>query len=161
MPIRGEANLNKLLRNLNPERNPGEYVFCTFDPAALPDRLDPLLSFRERERLTVILPQAQADELGLLYSVICAWITLNFHSALDAVGLTAAVSSALAQNGISCNLVAGYFHDHIFVPLQDAERALRILHDLLQQAVTTIRAFPNAIIGLTSRERFHNLSNDQ
>lgn len=129
-----ETDLNKLLRSLYPARNPGEYVFCTLESQELPAGLDPVMSLHEGEGLTVILPRAQADELGLSYTLVCAWITLTVHSALDAVGLTAAVSGVLAQNGISCNLAAGYYHDHLFVPVADAGRALSILHRLSQQA---------------------------
>ena len=64
------------------------------------------------------------------YSFVGAWITLNVHSALEAVGLTAAVSRALTEAGISCNVVAAYYHDHLFVPAEQGERALKILQDL-------------------------------
>ena len=55
------------------------------------------------------------------------WITLDVHSSLEAVGLTAAVSAALAEENISCNVVAAYYHDHLFVPVADAERAMETL----------------------------------
>ena len=126
----GETDLAKLIRDMNPELNPGEYVFCTLEPEAGPVNLEPMGWFREREGITVILPKNQADELALPYSFVSRWITLTVHSALESVGLTAAVSQALAQAGISCNIVAAYYHDHLFVPARDAGQALEILQSL-------------------------------
>jgi len=123
----GETNLAQLLKNMKPEQHPGQYVFCivnTLDDAA---ELNPLCIFQEQEGVTVIIPKQQADENSLFYSVICAWITLTVHSSLEAVGLTAAVSKALTEANISCNVVAAYHHDHIFVPIKDAERAMSVL----------------------------------
>ena len=126
----GEMDLNVLIREMKPERNAGEYVFCVLDPKMNFATLNPLGWFREREGVTVILPKEQADELSLPYSFVSAWITLTVHSALDAAGLTAAVSHALAQAGISCNIVAAYYHDHLFVPSNDADRALAVLQSI-------------------------------
>jgi hypothetical protein len=126
----GEMNLNTLIREMKPERNAGEYVFCTLDLKDDPLNLKPLGWFREAEGVTVILPKEQADELGLSYSFVSAWITLTIHSSLDAVGLTAVVSQSLAKAGISCNIIAGYYHDHLFVPIHEAERALVILKSI-------------------------------
>jgi uncharacterized protein len=75
-----------------------------------------------------------ADEHRLRYDYVAAWITLRVHSALDAVGLTAAVATALAAAGLSCNVVAGYHHDHLFLPYDHAETAMRVLHDLTRTA---------------------------
>ena len=85
---------------------------------------------REEEGVTLILPQAIADNQQLKYEYIAGWITLRVHSSLAAVGLTAAFSQALAQQNISCNVVAGYYHDHIFVAESDVTRALAILQNL-------------------------------
>ena len=126
----GENDLGILLRDMRPELHAGEFVFCSLDPQTDPAPVRPLGSFREHEGLTVILPKTQADQLGLPYAFVGAWITLNVHSALESVGMTAAVSQSLAQAGIPCNVVAGYYHDHLFVPAADAERALEILRDL-------------------------------
>ena len=126
----GETDLTKLLREMNPELHAGDFVFCSIEARDLPAIIEPLGLFREKEGLTVILSNAEADQLGWPYSFIGGWITLNVHSALDAVGLTAAVSQALTRAGISCNVVAAYYHDHVFVPLKDAERALEVLQSL-------------------------------
>ncbi len=82
--------------------------------------------------MTVILTREQADGLSLPYSVVCAWITLTVHSSLQAVGLTAAVSRALAEAEISCNVVAAYYHDHLFVPVEDGGRAMVVLAALIE-----------------------------
>ncbi|UZE33622.1 ACT domain-containing protein [Pseudomonas sp. B21-059] len=126
----GETSLATLLRSMSPQLNDGEYVFCSLtDPSLLQD-CEVLGSFREREGLTVILPRKQAERLGLAFDYVAAWITLNVHSALEAVGLTAAFAGALGQAGISCNVIAGYYHDHLFVGQADARRAMQVLQKL-------------------------------
>ncbi len=129
----GETDLEKLLQAMKPELNEGEFVFCTVDSFEHAATLNPVCIFQEREAVTLILSRHQADDVSLPYSVICAWITLTVHSSLEAVGLTAAVSKALTAANISCNVVAAYYHDHIFVPLQDANRALDVLTKLTKQ----------------------------
>jgi len=86
--------------------------------------------FKEREGITFILVKQVADKYQMSYSFVAAWITLTVHSSLEAVGLTAAFSKALSAENISCNVVAGYYHDHIFVNKQDADRALLALKKL-------------------------------
>ena len=126
----GEMNLHKLLIGLQPRLNPGEYVYCTVDSKSRALELDPLGLFAEEESVTVILPKSQADALGLPYATTFAWITLTVHSSLEAVGLTAAVANALTKANISCNVVAAYYHDHIFVPAKDARHAMQVLQAL-------------------------------
>lgn len=87
---------------------------------------------QENEGTTLVLPQAVADEYQLNYEYIAGWITLMVHSSLAAVGLTAAFAHALAQQNISCNVIAGYYHDHIFVSDDDVQQALVILNNLGQ-----------------------------
>ena len=130
----GETALSTLIRNMSPQLNPGQYVFCTLDDATRLQGSVPLGSFREQEGLTVILERDEADRLGLSYDYTAAWITLQVHSSLSAVGLTAAFAAALAQAGVSCNVVAGYFHDHLFVASEDAERAVSTLRALAANA---------------------------
>jgi hypothetical protein len=126
----GETDLDSLLSCLKPELNAGEYVFCSAQTDSLPKGTEAVGWFREREGTTLILPRHRADALGLPYSFVSAWITLTVHSALEAVGLTAAVSQALASAGISCNVVAASYHDHLFVPAGEARRAMEILINL-------------------------------
>jgi uncharacterized protein len=122
------ADLDVLLRDMRPDLRRGEYVYCTLpDAAADWLSLSPLGFFREDEGLTLILERTMADKAGLAYGPVMRCITLTVHSALEAVGLTAAVAAALTRHGISANVVAAYHHDHIFVPVRDARRALDAL----------------------------------
>jgi uncharacterized protein len=122
----GETDLATLLRSMRPMLNDGIYVFCTIG-AAMPDTSEIVFFFKEAEGITVVCKQAYADQQNYEYSATFAWITLQVHSSLAAVGLTAAFSQALANHQISCNVVAGYYHDHIFVPTDKATEALRVL----------------------------------
>lgn len=125
----GETNLDKLLTNMAPVLNDGAYVFTIVD-TGIPGGLSPVVTVREKEGLTLVLEKDQADSAGLEYDYVAAWITLEVHSALEAVGLTAAISSVLKDAGISCNVVAGYTHDHLFVPEDKAQQALAALRTL-------------------------------
>lgn len=112
---------------MKPILNEGEYVFCTIKEIGKIDLDSILLLFKEEEGLTVILEKNVADSLSLDYSFIASWITLTVHSSLEAVGLTAAFSKALSDEKISCNVVAAFYHDHIFVDKDDSSRAMTIL----------------------------------
>lgn len=125
----GEMDLAKLLGGMRPQLNPGRYVYCTL-PAKVPAGMRPVVTVAEPEGVTVVVRQEEADDLGLRYEYVAAWITLQIHSALAAVGLTAAVAGRLAESGISCNVVAGFHHDHLFVAADDAEAAVRALEEL-------------------------------
>ncbi|TVR05349.1 MAG: ACT domain-containing protein [Spirochaetaceae bacterium] len=127
----GERNLAILLQSLNPELDPEDYVFCSIqseDDAGL--LRDAWAMIREREGVTLILRRDTADRLHLPYDGLFRRITLSVHSSLEAVGLTAAVSSRLAERNISANVVAGYYHDHVFVPSGDAKQALEAIEKL-------------------------------
>src|SRR5258706_11108304 len=126
----GETDLAKLLKDMQPELHEGEYVFCIVDSFQRAVTLNPVCIFQEQEAITVILSKQQSDLAALPYLLVCAWITLTIHSSLEAVGLTAAVSKALTNANIRCNMVAAYYHDHIFVPVQDADRAMDVLLQL-------------------------------
>jgi len=91
----------------------------------------------EEEGTTYVLAQDAADRQGLAYDFVASWITLRVHSSLVAVGLTAAVSDALAQRGISCNVLAGFHHDHLLVPTWRRDEALEILRGLAERAAGT------------------------
>ncbi|GHM99301.1 hypothetical protein WSM22_07910 [Cytophagales bacterium WSM2-2] len=126
----GETELTKLLQTLEPKLNPGDYVFCTVNDSFRVNLDEVLMTFKEKESTTIVLRKETADELSLEYTFVAVWITLMVHSSLQAVGLTAAFSNALSQKGISCNVVAAYYHDHIFVDKKDAEKALLTLQNL-------------------------------
>ena len=126
----GETNITTLLKTMRPTLNAGEYVFCLLPQNTTIDTALTIGTFKEAEGITVIIGKDDADKLNLSYSYISAWITLTVHSSLEAVGLTAAFSTALAKAGISCNVVAALYHDHIFVALDDAEKAMKVLEEL-------------------------------
>jgi hypothetical protein len=125
-----ETDLSKILKSIRPKLNAGEFVFCVTHSLAKINQADIISTFREEERVTVIIKKELADQLKLRYSCIAAWITLTVHSSLEAVGLTSAFSTALSNEGISCNVVAAFYQDHIFVNKNDAKKALDILNRL-------------------------------
>lgn len=118
-----------MLRSMQPELLDGSYVFITLPGASYGDfsDLDPLASVREKEGLTLVVPKDKADSTEHSYDAVMRCISLNVHSALEAPGLVAAFSTALADQGISCNLLAGYYHDHIFIPEHQSTEALQVL----------------------------------
>lgn len=128
--MEGEVNLNNILKNLNPLLNWGKYVYCTVDSIDAIPFSKILFLFRETESITVVLKKEDAEELNLHFSYVASWITLEVHSSLSAVGLTAKFSQALSDAGISCNVVAAYFHDHIFVDEKDEVKAMEVLNGL-------------------------------
>lgn len=129
----GENNLRTLLQHASPKHNPGHYVFCTLSTPT-PELIGhAIVTVREAEGTTLVLPQGVADQYNIGYEYIASWITLEIHSSLSAVGLTAAFSRALADKGISCNVVAGYYHDHIFIAQADTATAMAVLSTLSVQ----------------------------
>jgi uncharacterized protein len=123
----GETDISKLIKGMTPKLNDGVYVFVTIKDVDQISRKDTICEFKEREGTTVILEKTKADELQLDYEFVASWITLMIHSSLEAVGLTALFSTALAKQGISCNVIAAYYHDHIFVNAKDTEKAMNVL----------------------------------
>ena len=126
----GDRNLARLLASLTTTAREGEFAFVA-RPAA-----DPSLAavahamVRENEGITYVMPCEVADARGLPYDFRAAWLTFGVHSALDAVGLTAAVATALARHGIPCNVLAGFHHDHLLVSADRRDDALAVLADL-------------------------------
>jgi hypothetical protein len=125
-----ETNLNILLQNMNPILNEDDYVFCTLSSLEKIDLTKVIGSFKEKEGITLIITKEYANLMDLTYTTIMSWISLEVHSSLEAVGLTSAFSKVLAENNISCNVVAGYYHDHIFVLKQDAQKAIDLLKSI-------------------------------
>jgi hypothetical protein len=128
--MKGESNLQELIKSMKPLLNEGEYVFATLADIHLFDTAKMVSFFKEQEGYTIIIEKKIADEWKLPYQYVAAWITLTVHSSLEAVGLTAAFSKALGDAGISCNVVAAYYHDHIFVDVKDAQKAMEVLNNL-------------------------------
>jgi hypothetical protein len=120
-----------------PTLTENEYVFGILDNIDYTQLalLNPIGTFQEKEGLTIIVAKHKADEFNIAYSGVFKCITLNVHSSLDAVGLTAAVSNKLTQSNISANVVAAYYHDHVFIASKDAEKALAELNDLVQHGI--------------------------
>lgn len=124
----GEKDLEKLLKTMKPEYIIGEYVFCVINDLTNLNLNDIIMTFKEQEGTTIVTKKEFADSLKLEYSFIASWITLTVHSSLEAIGLTAAFSRALSQEGISCNVIAAFYHDHIFVDKKDTDKAMEILN---------------------------------
>ncbi|WP_406844220.1 ACT domain-containing protein [Flavobacterium soyae] len=124
----GEKDLQTLLKSMKPEHNSGDYVFCKIEKLDPINLDDIVMFFKENEAVTIILKKETADSLKLDYAIVMSWITLSVHSSLEAVGLTAAFSKALSDSNISCNVVAAFYHDHIFVNKKDVKKAIAILN---------------------------------
>jgi uncharacterized protein len=131
----GEKDLAKLLAGLSPSLGSHDYTFCTVPAPRLGDlthlaQVQPVLMLREWEGVTLVLLTSEAERLGLGGSGGWRRITLSVHSHLESSGFTAAISTVLAEKGIAANFVAGYFHDHVFVPTARAEEAVQALEAL-------------------------------
>jgi hypothetical protein len=126
--VAGELNHEALLRDIKPEMQEGIFVFCTIGPGTeIPAAVRPRLTFHEQEGTTLVMRREEAEGLGLRYQFVSRLITLTVHSSLDAVGFLAAITARLAEAGISVNAVSAFHHDHLFVPHDRAEEALRLL----------------------------------
>ena len=128
------SDLDTLIASMEPELQPGVYVFASLPHDAVMSGAGVVATFREREGLTVVMEEGAARAAGIEPLFRAAWITLTVHSDLNAVGLTAAFARALGAANISCNVMAAAYHDHIFVPVDDAARAMDALSDLQRRA---------------------------
>jgi len=127
--VTAESDLATLLASLTATAREERYVYVSVSHEDA-EAIGAAAVIVEDEDTTLVLPQAEADHLGLGYEYVAAWITLEVYSALHAVGLTAAVSGALADAGIPCNILAGFHHDHLLVPEDDLDAALQVLEGL-------------------------------
>ncbi len=127
----GETDLHTLITSMRPALHELPYVFCSMDQATfnkLP--FNPLGVFHEQEGITIIVTQEQASANGLTFDISWACITLEVHSSLAAIGFLAAITTQLARAGISVNAVSAFYHDHLFVPWAERQRALAELANL-------------------------------
>lgn len=133
----GESDLDKLLQQMAPQVQPGTFVYCTLRDASLLDGLEPVCTMQEAEGLTAIVPKAQAQALGIAFQFESVLITLSVHSSLAAVGFLARVCSVLAAASIPCNVVSGFYHDHLFVPSDKLSETLAALGQLSRRTAQT------------------------
>ncbi|MEW6342065.1 MAG: ACT domain-containing protein [Paraburkholderia sp.] len=129
-----EKDLAKLCATLSPVVAEATYVYCSFPDFALPAGLRVFCIVRELEGLTAIMERDEALRLGLAYIYTARLITLSVQSSLEAVGFIAVISRKLADAGISCNVIAGYYHDHILVPVDRADEAMTLLLEIASPA---------------------------
>jgi hypothetical protein len=130
--VPGERDLGRLLAELRPVRRAGQFVVVSLPRGeSCPDALATV--DEGDEGVTHVVAREVADEHGWEYDFVGAWLTMEVHSALDAVGMTAAISTALTRAGISCNVIAGYHHDHLLVPHDRADESIAALRRLAQE----------------------------
>lgn len=120
-----------MVAGMSPRLREGRYAFVTGGADLLPEAL---AMFREDEGMSLVVPAERAPD-----ALAMRCITLEVNSALDGVGLTAAVAVALAAAGIACNMVAAHHHDHIFVPETSAGAAMEVLYALQREAAAAAR----------------------
>lgn len=124
--------LQELIKQLSPTQDSTTYVYCTVPKAKYGEleHLKPIVSIAELEGLTLVIPLDEAKTEGLDYYRVFRRITLEGHSSLEALGLTSVVTSLLAERGITTNVIAGFYHDHMFVPSDRIDEAMRALKEL-------------------------------
>lgn len=131
--MRGETDLAAMLSSLTIERRRGTFAYVTVKPgdARRPASVeDAAAMIVETEGVTYVLPSDAARDTGYEIEFEAAWLTVSVHSSLAAVGLTAACSRALAEAGIACNMLAGFYHDHLLVPADRVDDAVTALESL-------------------------------
>lgn len=125
------SDIGELLKSMDPTLSPVRYAFATIEKTVVDQlNISPVLTFVEDEGVTLILRQEDAINAHIEHEFICQKITLSVHSALAAVGFMAAISEKLRQVGVPCNVVAGYHHDHLFIPVDKVEIAMTALNEL-------------------------------
>lgn len=130
----GETDLNTLLRSLKADLIDGIFVFVTVPTGQIPPDLAPRMMFQEAEGTTLVLLKDAAQAADMPYEFPSRMITLNIHSSLDAVGFMARIATALGNEGMGVNPVAGFYHDHLFVPNGREQDTLRILSQIAKDA---------------------------
>ncbi|KAM3095349.1 ACT domain-containing protein [Phormidesmis sp. 146-35] len=131
----GEHHLAKLLKSIQPVLYPEEYVFCCVSEKLMKClNVSAIAQFRESEGITLIINKQEAENANLEYQYISKMITLSIHSSLNAIGFLAVVTTKFTEHGISVNVVSAYYHDHLFVAVENADRALKLLLEMSHSA---------------------------
>ena len=127
-----KTDLEDILENLHPSLVDESFVFITSkEPInVLVNSLNPVATFTEDEGSTLVITKAIADENSIQYDTVFNCISLGVHSSLEMSGLIATISGELFKNNIPANVFSGYFHDHIFVPIDKAKLALEIISSI-------------------------------
>ncbi len=146
----GSTDLAQMLATLDVVVRDGEFVYATV-PAGHPATARAHAVVVEDEGVTLVLRRADAEELDVAATFVAAWLTLTVHSALEAVGLTAAFSRALGDAGVPCNVLAGFHHDHLLVPVDDRDRAVAVLRGLRDAGAVSGGPGPDAGSGRPAR----------
>lgn len=127
----GEKNLSTLLRTMQPVLLDGTWSFVTVPTGkSAPAGLNPLMTCREPEGLTMLLDEKDLAKSGLPHAFFCKGISLNVNSSLYAIGFLAAISDALAKQAMSINIVSAFNRDYVFVPAARAQEAVEVLKKL-------------------------------
>lgn len=133
--MNGEKDLETLFKTMTAKLQSDPFVFATLK-GDVPKGLTPRMIFQEPEGTTLILTKSEADAHGLAHEFPCRMITLEVHSSLEAVGFIAHIATELAKHGMGVNPVAGFYHDHLFVPDGREREALEILTELAAKATS-------------------------
>lgn len=124
----GEMNLEKLLKTMEPALRDGTFVFAHVPESHVPAAKECCIQFfQEEEGMAAILRKEDALRLGIAAVYESRMITLTIHSSLEAIGFLAAITAKLAAAGISVNPVSAFYHDHLFVPIDKADLAMKLL----------------------------------
>ncbi|MEM9524355.1 MAG: ACT domain-containing protein [Pseudomonadota bacterium] len=130
----GETDLEILLQSLSAELTEDVFVFATLPDGAMPRGIHPRMMFQETEGTTIVLTRQEATERDITFEFPCRMITLNIHSSLDAVGFIAVIAAELAKHGMGVNPVSAFYHDHLFVPEDRKDDAMKILEGIAEKA---------------------------
>jgi len=127
----GIQNLDQLMKSMKPELGESDFILCSVSDKQLVNlKVKPLMTFKEKEGITLILYRKDAEVNSIKYEGVWALITMTVHSDLAAVGFLARLAAALAKEGISVNAVSAFYHDHLFVPKEKSKEAMKVLQKL-------------------------------
>jgi len=127
MAVPGETDLAAMLATLGVQRRPGVFTYIAVEVPTAGLIAAAHAVVKEGRLTTIVLPIDAAERAGQLATVELAWLTVTVQSSLEAVGLTAAISARLTALDIPCNVLAGYHHDHLLVPVDRVDDAVDAL----------------------------------